>query len=638
MVYSSPDSNYQFYDLANSQSIDRNVRIVYNGKYIHLVTSGNVPLLSIKENSNTNENGELYSSTVNLTLNGKILPNNQGTTGILKIYNNLIDLFYGTGQMSGSYNGILSVQCGATDTTDGIFSATGVRVKNINLDPSTDNWVQGADYSIDLEYTIGRGANTGFYVKNTVDSWTIEPLEDYVYYSYSGLKISDAKLEKHNPLLKPTAATSAAPQPSAPPTNISLYTIPQYKISRRVSAVGFPSTTGLSGTFTAYKEAQKWVLDRLNLTYLSTGTRAMHVSLTDSEPYLYNHMRTINFSVHDGSYEANESWLAMPTGMAYTEEYSVETSSDESYNKIVKIQGNIKGLVRANSGLMSGVTGILPTGSTVDLNQILTPTPEYETISYSIPDADPVATSNVSYISKAKYNNALNGWINDIKPYLYRRANIVMHSYDRKKVHINNTTTPPSSPENPVFCYEKPLNINPILFSETHDPRKGIINYTCEFNNKFKYFPETVAESITISDDNPIDVVNEAFVLGRRLGPVLQGLGTITSAKKTVNLEVMVVPPTSIKGFFMCHGDCPLYVGGTLYSGIDLLLNQLKPFGDRPTSVFGSYGTRTPTESDQGDIYVASDTHAWDPTEGSYKRTIQWVYQHCSTSTDQMDY
>jgi hypothetical protein len=640
MVYSVPDIDNNFSVLADPPP-DRNVRIRYNDQYIHQITEGNVPLISIKEASNTNDNGELYSSTVNLTLNGKILPKTiGGTSGILSRYVDLTNLFYGTGTVGNSgYNGILEVRCGSTDPGTTVFAATGVRIKSINLDSSQDNWVLGADYSVELEYYMPRALWTGYYVKNTVDSWTIEPLEDYVYASSSGIKFRGAQQEFHNPKMKPTAPTSAAGQPSTLPAVTTLYTIPQYKISRKISAVGLPSLTGLSGTFTAYQEAQKWVKDRIGLTYLGTGTGDPHISLLDSTPYLYNHLRTINFSIHAGSYEVNETWLAMPVKIGYTEDYTVETSSDEAFNKTVKINGTIKGLARANSGVMSGVSGLNPYQSVIDLSGAMAAKTETEGVGYSLRDADPSTTvSNITTISSLKYQNAYNAWIEDIKPYIYRRASMVINSFDRNQSPLSYITTPPSPPNDPTLTIEKPLNPNPVSLSETHDPRKGTINYSCEFTNKFKYFDETVAESITISDDNPIDVVNEAFVLGRRLGPVLQGLGTITSAKKTIDLEVMVVPPTSLAGFFMSSYLCPLYINGELYTKIDTLINQLKPFGDRANTIFGSYGTRIPTTQDQGNLYIAQDSHSWDPTEGVYRRSVQWVYQHCSTTTKQMDY
>jgi hypothetical protein len=635
----------------------KNVKVSYNSKGIHDVTNGNVPLVSIKENSNVNNNGSLYSSTVNLTLNGKILAKpGMGATGILAAVTGLRSLFFGSGNNQeniNQYNGLFEIFCGTTPNL--AFSATGVRVINLSIDESGDNWTQGADYSVELQYNIPRSYdlnNSGYYVKSTIDSWNIEPLEDYAYYGITGIDPNATmRQEYHNPKLKPTAAVETAPQPvtmSSAGMKLKILNIPQYKVSRKLSAVGLPSHSGASGTFYAYQNAQKWVMDRLRYTHRASGTSPIHVSLnTNSTDYLYNHLRTTNFSIYDGSYEINESWLAMPINIGYVEDYTVSVSTEEGHIKTVKIQGEIKGLIKANNNLVSGVSGIIPTSGTasINLNQIMLAKPETSGVSYSIPDASSVAalltdnsiTSHNTVLKDVKYFNARDGWINDIKPYLFRRANLVMHSTERDRAYINNVPTSRPRPNNPIYSYERPLNLNPISTSETHDPRKGVINYTYEYTNKFKYFNNTIAESITITDTHPSQAINEAFVLGRRLGPVLQDLGTITSARKEISLEVIVVPPSSIQGAFMSHNQCPLYIGGELYNGISGMINQLKPFGDRPTAVFGSLGERSPLTGDQGNLYVASDTHSWEPAAGVYRRNVAWIYQHCTVTEQTLD-
>jgi len=629
---------------------NRNVRVLYNGVNIHDITKGNVPLVSIKENSNTTPNGELYSSTVQLTLTGKILAENKGITGILDNSYNFRSMFFGNSgnavfkEPKDQYNGFLKILCGS-DSNEA-FSVTGVRVVSLNIDESGDNWTQGADYTVELEYSVPRrfdALNNEYYVKSTIDTWSIEPLDEYAYYMDSGIKLSNAVIkEKHNPKLKPTAATEASPQPSD--TNnfqLRIVNIPQYRISRKLSAVGLPRHSGLSGTFHAYQNAQEWVKDRLIQAYQPSGTGGIHVSL-DQETCLYNHLRTIRFSIQDASYEVNDSWLAMPVKIGYTEDYTVSMSTEEGHIKNVKIQGEIKGLVKANNQLTSGTSGVIPSSrdTSIGLNELMMAKPETSGLSYSIPDARDGSTANVTSVNTAlqnvKYSNASDAWISDIKPYLFRRANLIMHSVDRDRSYINNFTTD-SRAQNPIYSYERPLNPNPISSSETHDPRKGTINYSYEFTNKFKYFDKTLSENITISDTHPTDVINESFVLGRRLGPVLQDLGTSTSAKKQIDLEIMVPPPTSIKGFFMSHPDCPLYIGGTLYTSIRNLMNQLKPFGDRPTYVFGSNGQRTPAVNDSGNLYISSDTHSWEPTEGIYRLSMGWTYQHCLVTEQTLD-
>ena len=652
MVYIDPNINdYSFTALSGSGggTTTKNVKVSYNGTGIHDITNGNVPIIAIKENSNADSNGSLYSSTVNLILNGKILKPFMGATGILQSISGLRQLFFGTGNNNdetNQYNGLFEIFCGSSPTSPTlVFSATGVRVINLNIDESGDNWTQGADYSVELQYNIPRSYNlnnSGYYVKSTVDSWNIEPLEDYTYYGTTGINLpSSMNPEYHNPKLKPTAPSDSTPQPqSSTDSKLNILNIPQYKVSRKLSAVGLPSISGASGTFYAYQNAQKWVVDRLRYTHKPSGESPIHISLNSAD-FLYNHLRTTSFSIYDGSYEINESWLAMPINIGYVEDYSVSVSTEEGHIKTVKIQGEIKGLIKANNNLVSGVSGVIPTSGTtsINLNQIMMAKPEQSGVSYSVPDAfsSSSVTSENTSLNDVKYFNARDGWLKDIKPYLFRRANLVMHSVERDKKYIDNVPSPAQRPNNPIYSYERPLNLNPVSTSETHDPRKGIINYTYEYTNKFKYFKNTIAESITISDTHPSQVVNEAFVLGRRLGPVLQDLGTITSSRKEISLEIIVVPPSSIQGCFMSHVHCPLYIGGELYGDITGMINQLKPFGDRPSSVFGSLGTRNPLSGDEGNLYIASDTHSWEPAAGVYRRNVAWIYQHCTITEHTLD-
>jgi len=691
MVYIDPniDSNYFTTLKSDAEPPDRSVRISYNGVDIHDITKGNVPLITLKENTNATANGNLYSSTVNITLNGKILEYTNGTTGILQSISKLRHLFLGTGNLSDAknqYNGYLRISCGpkvlsSSPPNSGIFSATGVRLLSLSVDESGDNWTKGIDYSVELEYHIPRPVEFGYpsyYVKSTVDSWTIEPLEDYSYFAITGFPAPiQMNPELHNPNLKPDAAgdPSTNSQNIQPPEDqrnpndtdlshrlhLKIVNVPLYRVSRKLSAVGLPSSSGLGKTFYAYQNAQNWVQERLKLTHLSgvgfPNAILLHSGDDTVKNYYYNHLRTTDFSIYDGSYAVNESWLAMPISIGYLEDYSVSVNTEEGHIKTVKIQGEIRGLIKGHGNLASGISGLVPnTGSTSilsnkDNGMSLNSQPDSSSTSYIIPDAYVPTTFNTTVggpnsrsiissntvLTDTKYLNAKNAWLNDIKPYMFRRANIVMHSIDRNRSYANNTSNPKAIPGNPIYSYERPLNVNPVSTSETHDPRKGTINYTYEYSNKFKYFPNTISESITISDTHPSQVINEAFVLGRRVGPVLQDLGTITSAKKEINLELVVIPPTSIQGHFMSHPECPLCISGDLYNGINIMLNQLKPFGDRPINVFGQLGTRTPTTGDEGNLYLANDTHSWEPSAGVYKRNIAWVYQHCSVDTQTLD-
>ena len=98
--------------------------------------------------------------------------------------------------------------------------------------------------------------------------------------------------------------------------NLVLETVPRYKISRKLSAVGLPptGTPGCTdaGVNSAYTEAKAWVESKLITAFdgsnnanniLNSGLPAFVKSpdydeFTDT--FLYNHVRTTEYSVSEG--------------------------------------------------------------------------------------------------------------------------------------------------------------------------------------------------------------------------------------------------------------------------------------------------------------------------------------------------
>lgn len=629
----------------------KSVKIVYNGSGIHTIT-GPVPFISISRKPSTNESGYLNSIPVSVNLNGKIVrngvdtglsPTGTGTQSIFGAIENLRNLFIGSG--TDNYNGVLKILCGGTTATDGteIFNASGVRLVNFTADKTTDNWITTADYNIDLEFYERRFNDSGIFIKTSNDNWNIEPIEDYIYTNTS--YFITQRSEYHNPKLKPTAPTDANPVPSislgggsTAPT-LSIQTIPRFKITRQVSAVGVPNGTGNIATNSAYKEAKKWVENRLSQSFNNAESGVAYFFQATAIPtnfsYLYNHLRTTNFNITAGSYEVTETWLAMPTGFKYIEDYSIETSTDEKYIKTVRVQGEIQGLSLVDLSVMSGSSGYLNTSnnnSVIDLSGSTKYTSQTSATTSLLDNS--TNNSEVTTFSQNKYVNAFSGWIADIKPYLYRRACLGMNSGDRDKAYVNPAMST-SAPGNPIYSNETLLNVIPVSTTEAHNPRKGTISYNYEYNNRFTYISGVISCSVNVNNTNPADIIGEAFVLGRRLGPVLQNLGARTAAKKDVTVEVVVIPPSSLGGFLLTSTECPLFTGGTVYGTIDTIVEGLRPFGTR-TSIFGSFDTRT--SPNEGSVYKTSDSQSWNPVDGRYSRSVGWTYQPCTNSRNFLDH
>ena len=646
----------------------RHVSILFNGSGLHTIT-GPVPFIDISKSFNRTPGGEIENILNTITFTGKIIrpdispPPTSGIQTIMTAVNNLQSLF------TRCSTGHLIIRC---DTTD-MLNVSGVMVKDLAINKSEDNWVFSADYTLSLEYYEPAVSGTPV-VQNTNDSWSIEPIDDYVHSSFA--ETVNTKPENHNPQLRPNPIPGGGGGGgggggnlggSGGATSLQIINIPQYRISRRLSAVGLPGSTPssstsptttvpgvtcTSGSNGAYLQARQWVESKLAYTFEGTkvlsnvsGTSGLvHVMTTPSitnfkDTFLYNHVRSINFSITDGSYEINDTWLAMPTGIKYVEDYSVESSTDEKYVKTVRVQGSIKGLYISSFAVMQGTggSGLLPSsGGNLNLAS------QSGRVGGSLPgagnilDLAPPSAGSQPNFNENPYQNASSGWIFDIKPYIYRRASLVVYNnrYDRNQNYTTAAINPPPPPNNPVYCHESLLNAIPTTTTEGHDPRKGTISYSYEFNNKLVLITGVISENISMTETGPTDVFSEAFVIGRQLGPIIQSLGTKTSTRKDLTIEVVVVPPSSIGGIIMTNSECPLWTGGSVYTRIQGIVNGLKPFGARANAYFGNLGRGELP----GQVYLSQDNHSWNPTEGRYSRSVSWVYQQCSTDKFYLDH
>ena len=703
MVYFHPQNldNQQFESQgiweATPRPTGRPVEVLYNGSGLHLI-AGPVPVIDISRSINRNSAGVAESYTTKIDIagkivrtgvdriqlsseengelvvdpdTGKVIVNNSGFTPgigpVLQGIKEMQDLFSPSRSDQNAANqgsiqdlGVLEVRCSSTaGQIDSLFLASGVKVLDLSFSKSDDNWTFTADYNISLEYSEPSIFNNGHYVRDTSDSWTVEPIEDYSYQEFY-TNVSQ-RSEHHNPRLLPEAATQNTRVPrfyvgqdSIGDMPISFINMPQYRITRKVSAIGLPSGTGSYAGNTAYLNARAWVLERLGTafdpSFPQQGSGFVSFNYNNGAiprgVELYNHVRNTSFSMTDGTYEVNDTWLAMPTGMAYTEDYTIESSTDDRFVKTVRVQGQIKGLsitkIKAQSGdpfyEIIDASGLINLSGSMDNMSDGNLRTQYQLLDNTINNSPNYLSKTTQIYNSSKYENAVSGWINDIKPYIYRRACLATNSPDRKDDYIdpNLITTQQNKttlPKNPIYCKERVLNPNPISTTEGLDPRKGTISYSMEFSNKLSLITGVITENISINDTGPTDVIGEAFIIGRRLGPILQSLNAKTSTRKDISIEITVLPPSSINGMMMTSQQCPLYTGGSIYHQIQTIVEGFKPFGARQEA-FGSL-TRNAIP---GQVYVSQDNQNWNPAEGRYSRNVSWVYQQCNNSKNYLDH
>ena len=634
--------------------------------------AGPSPMVEMSLQNTLGTDGVVDYTTQTITLTGKIirLPTNtdpggdnyplsppdtgRGLQGLLNAVKSMNTGLAACGRAN------FKIMCGTTE----VFVASGARVVSTSYNPSDDHWVKTVDYTIGLEYIIPATGNAAT-VTDRSDTWSIEPQEDIQYSRFNAKVYSGG--ETISPLMKPTAPTKDTPVPGGSSlgamggskgtkTDLQIINIPQFRITRRLSAKGvLAPLIGVTGCYTTgeaitagnmrWIAAQTWVNAQLATSFNGTHASGSPYFNTDqgvSKIFLYNHARSINIDRLAGSYESNDSWLALPVARGYSDSFTVEGSTSAEFLKTVRVNGNVVGYQSSPTGVMAGTTGSLVAGTgvtglaSIDLSYSLVPSTG-GVLTYDLPHVTGIVQTNTLLTSR--YENALSGWLSDIKPYVYRRACLAMNSEDRIQATVQTSPTVPIPLQNPVFVWEGVLNPLPISTSEGHDPIKGTISYSHEYNSRINLISGVLSENISLTLDAPADNVSETQVIGRQLGPILTKSGR-TSSKKSLSIEVVVKIPRAHEEMWVNNTGCPLYTGGYVYTTIATIIEGVRPFGSIVPKTsnnewFGAYATN---KKDQGTVFLSSDQESWSPSTGRFSRNISWVFQNCSNDQSYLDH
>lgn len=557
-----------------------------------------IPLVTIDTVANRDIDNNILSYKTTLQLEGMVI--GTGLSDCLAKYSGIESYFSDPAKQNKTFE-ILCDNFSLTNYSGTYFVSS-------NAARSESNWVVTLPYTISLEsiYTTGNAV-----IESYDDSWTIEPLEEVYYFDYT----PKTTLYEY----KSNTNVDTSKPPSQTDLDIKLVDIPmrnflQYRITHRLSAVGKaidranPNNPAVTTSKSqAYVEAAKWVKDRANSAYssLTTNTFPTGVQVSNA-PYnitteglrLYNHMRTIESNVSAGSYGITDTWLALGTGVKYTEDFTWEISTDDKFLKTVTLNGTIKGLEEAPNGYVIFPSSLM-TGNITD--EFLT--------SFK----DQSKTNN-------KFINALYGYMSGVKPYLYERASAALSSVPSPNAPAGRTL--------PVRWIGAknivPLNITPLTYTETLNPIAGSITYSVAYNNKpGSWLSGVLSSTLTITDNRQSDVVAETFVLGRPLGPILEKVGNSKSERR-VNLEVVFPTPTGFKSSHPQSPECVIYRDRAEYKQMKELMDAFKPIGA------ATFASLVPTSSyslaDAGVVFKTSDSQTWTPFEGRFSWDITWVY------------
>lgn len=139
------------------------------------------------------------------------------------------------------------------------------------------------------------------------------------------------------------------------------------------------------------------------------------------------------------------------------------------------------------------------------------------------------------------------------------------------------------------------VTLNPTTLNkqEGDNETNGVITYTYEFDNRpAPKIPGALVSSSSVSDHAPNDVYASLAVLGRGLGPVLQGTQTVTAARREINIEAVM--PTS-------YGTSPSA------PNTNSLILSYKPGGSA--------------------VFLDGDVVNWTEETGRYTRQATWTWE-----------
>lgn len=328
----------------------------------------------------------------------------------------------------------------------------------------------------------------------------------------------------------------------------------QLRLNHTVSAKGKKRYTENGLTKPAWQWAQDYVIPLLGYDSTKVGNSGT-LNLNAALFTPYNHVRSNTIDEAGGTFQCAENWIIITpneSGVAgrALEDFTVNIRKSPATEDLTFV--SVEGTVR---GLESRDYGAAPTGFT---------------------------------ITEYKYDAALAYWNNIKDLRIYQRAVTI--------VGLLPTRT---------------LNSTPVSYTIGHNPPLGEITYNYEFNDRpSNCITGALAETFVITDTNPTDLFASLLVLGRSAGPVLQDLGTVTSFKRQVDIDVTVAPPSG------CPHSVPLVVAlmgsspkGQVATIMTHFENQLK--------------------ANYSQVFRTQDTERWEPKSGHFAASVEWTCGNC---------
>lgn len=515
------------------------------------------------------------------------------------------------------------------------------KVISYSTNPTSNNWTNTIDYTVELAIeepaTQFLNDSTKYLVSSVTDDFTIEPLdetnpfanEDTIFSTYFGSSIGADSLwykgnyPRNSTRYRITRTTSAigkhshneqgAGSAESAPDALTTNSDPWNNILGHASRI--PNTLVTAGTATAFVNARAYVLDRLRhyptTFYLSTFT-------------LCNRVRTLTPNELAGSFSVSETSIAVDPEYhpPWADDWSAEVSVDSSFLQTVRINGTVKGYEIYGGNILADNIAYGAKPSNIVTNNETLHTGILEPVRAPLGSGP---TTNLTNHRVGKYQNAVSGmnWLKGSSTTSAGYPNTYLSPMARRAELFftggNTTTNIGNNPyrwlNSSTIAAERnasnstyQMNPVPVSMSESHRPHAGEIDYAFEFNNRpLNLVRGSVSETLNINDNFPVQQVAEIFVLGRKLGPVLQDLNTVSAASRELTLEVVLPKPRSLLDRTIFPIDA--YRAAT---GIVEQFNPKYMFGNTDTTIKS---------------FVKTDSQSWNPIEGRLSISKGWTWQ-----------
>ena len=392
------------------------------------------------------------SNPINIELDGLIVPT--GVDGSLSGgFGNVTDQIT---ELSNTFKcgscQTFQVQCDGSDVFNGP-----ARVTNLSVNPRNDGdlYVNTASYSISLEMVSMTGDtydNQPSGITSISDEWNWEILDERIAGEVN---------------------TSGVFNDNSGSINIDA----AFNISHNITVTA-PFQCKDSTDIIGWEQAAEYVKNEIAVSTPENGLTGLF--LPEGLNY-YNHFRTVNKNVYEGTITLTDTWTAS-TNSGALEDFTVNIDDNlDTYQKTVSINGTIQGLATVTYPGASGTT---------------------------------------------KLSNAFTYW-KSISGSIYSRATTI---YD------GNISSDGGN---------RSLNNIPVSKAIGYNTPGGTVTYNYTFNDRpYNCVANAKAEIININENDPNDVFTSVTVLGRQQGPLFQDINTFGPRTREISIEAVLPPDT----------------------------------------------------------------------------------------------